>query len=147
MAWTRRSSKHRRLIPVVSLLAIHGAFWLGAPQNSPTIDEVNHLPAGVSHLYLGRFDLYRVNPPLVRTVAALPIILMSPTTNWGRYDTSPIARPDLEVSRDFLKGNGPQRSGILHWPVGCACRSVFSVATSVSAGRVNCMESMPDSWL
>ena len=32
----------------------------------------------------------------------------SPATNWDRYDTSPIARPDLEVSQDFLNANGLQ---------------------------------------
>ena len=47
-----------------------------------------------------------MNPPLVHTVAALPIALMSPATDWHRYDHSPLARPDFEVGQDFLKANG-----------------------------------------
>lgn len=41
--------------------------------HTPAWDEVGHLPAGVAHWQSGVFDLYRVNPPLVRSaVTALP---------------------------------------------------------------------------
>ena len=44
--------------------------------DSPTWDEFGHLIAGVSHWKFGRFDLYPVNPPLVRMAAtSLPICL------------------------------------------------------------------------
>ena len=100
--------RNRRVFALVTaLLALHGALlaW-SATQYSPVVCEVHHLPAGLSHLYLGRFELFRVNPPLVRTVAALPVALMSPATDWGRYDTSPYSRADFEVSSDFLAANG-----------------------------------------
>ncbi|MDP1797488.1 MAG: hypothetical protein Q8K78_08410, partial [Planctomycetaceae bacterium] len=43
---------------------------------SPAWDEVGHLPAGVAHWQSGVFELYRVNPPLVRTaVTTLPYAL------------------------------------------------------------------------
>ncbi|MCX7429174.1 MAG: glycosyltransferase family 39 protein [Planctomycetia bacterium] len=77
-----------------------------ATRNSPVVGEVNHLPAGLSHLFLGRFDLFRVNPPLVRMVAALPVALMQPATNWEQYDASPVVRSDLVVGQDFLNANG-----------------------------------------
>ena len=32
--------------------------------------------------------------------------MMSPKTDWQRYDASPLARSDLEVSQEFLKANG-----------------------------------------
>ena len=57
MAWGRSLSEHHRLyIAVLTLLGTHAVLlaW-SATKNSPTIDEVNHLPAGVSHLCLGRF--------------------------------------------------------------------------------------------
>ncbi|MGO8746687.1 MAG: hypothetical protein ACLQNE_11920, partial [Thermoguttaceae bacterium] len=41
----------------------------GAWRHSPTVDEVGSIVAGISHWKLGRFDLYRVNAPLVRLVA------------------------------------------------------------------------------
>ena len=74
MSWMRFPSRCRiACILLPALLTLHGSLlaW-SAMQHSPVISEVNHLPAGLSHLYLGRFDLFRVNPPLVRTVAACP---------------------------------------------------------------------------
>lgn len=73
--------KYYRLL-VLLLLLIHASLlaW-GAAHHSPTIDEVRHLPAGLSHWQLGRFDAYRVNPPLVRMVAALPVLLAKPTVD------------------------------------------------------------------
>ena len=64
------------------LLAIHAVLlaWC-AWHDSPTTDEVAHLPAGISHWHLGRFDLFRVNPPLVRMVAALPVIAAGAETD------------------------------------------------------------------
>jgi 4-amino-4-deoxy-L-arabinose transferase-like glycosyltransferase len=92
---------------LAALLCLHGVLlaW-SAARHSPVAGEVSHLPAGLSHLCLGRFDLYRVNPPLVRTVAAMPVALMCPATNWKRYDISPTVRSDTEVGRDFLAANG-----------------------------------------
>jgi hypothetical protein len=89
------------------LLAVHAALlaW-GAYRHSPTIDEVGHLPAGISHWQLGRFDLYRVNPPLIRMLAALPVVAAQPTTDWTRYSEAPGARPQFYVGRDFVAANG-----------------------------------------
>ena len=64
---------------VFALLALHGGLLAFiAAEHSPVISEAKHLPAGLSHLYLGRFDLFRVNPPLVRTAAALPVARCCP---------------------------------------------------------------------
>ena len=95
------------LAVVVFVLSMHAALlaWIAAC-HSPVVSEVNHLPAGLSHLLLGRFDLHRVNPPLVRTVAALPVSLMSPATDWAQYDQSPLVRCESDVGQDFLRRNG-----------------------------------------
>src|SRR5690348_10074181 len=68
------------------LLIIHAALlaWQ-AYRYSPTIDEPAHLVAGISHWKFGRFDLYRVNPPLVRLVAALPMLVVDPKTDWSGF--------------------------------------------------------------
>ena len=52
------------------LFAIHlamlawNAYW-----NSPVCDEVGHLTAGIYKWKYAKFDLYRVNPPLVQCLA------------------------------------------------------------------------------
>jgi hypothetical protein len=48
---------------------------------NPTIDEVVHLPAGLTYWQKGTFRLYHHNPPLVKMVAALPALwLGNPVT-------------------------------------------------------------------
>lgn len=43
-------------------------------QENPTVDEVVHLPAGVTYWQTGSFRMYPHNPPLVKLVAALPVL-------------------------------------------------------------------------
>jgi hypothetical protein len=89
------------------LLVIHALLlgWL-AYVHSPTMCETAHLPAGISHWELGRFDLYRVNPPLVRMVAALPVMLDNPRIDWKNYDLNPINRLEYPTGMAFIEANG-----------------------------------------
>lgn len=50
--------------------------------HSPVFNEVGHLASGLYTWQTGRFDLFRVNPPLVRTVAAAPVALTAPAIDW-----------------------------------------------------------------
>jgi hypothetical protein len=100
--WQRvgqRGWPYALLLAGVVLLA-----W-GAAHLSPTVDEVAHLPAGLRHWQQGRFDLYRVNPPLVRLVAALPVLAARPATDWSACDPRPLARSEQVVGRGFLRAN------------------------------------------
>jgi len=73
---------------------------------SPTIDEPAHLVAGISYWKTGRFDLYSVNPPLVRLVAALPVIGMSPRLDGLDFAARPDVRPEFSLGRQFIEQNG-----------------------------------------
>lgn len=92
---------------VIALLSCHAVLlgW-GAYLHSPTFDEVAYLPAGVSHWELGRFDLASVSPPLVRLMAAIPVVLSEHKTEWRHYDISPSTTPAHAVGRDFTVVNG-----------------------------------------
>jgi hypothetical protein len=57
-------------------------------RDSPTWDEVGHFAAGLSHWYNGSFNLYRVNPPLVRFVACGPVALLERRVDLGGYEFS-----------------------------------------------------------
>ncbi len=89
---------------VSALLGLHACLlgW-SAWRHSPTHLEIFHLAAGVSHVSLGRFDLYRVNPPLVRAVAALPVMAAGVNESWVSYDTGP--RAEVAVGIDMMKAN------------------------------------------
>jgi len=94
---------------VAILLVIHsGLVAWEAWRCSPTIDEVAHLPAGLSHWKFGRFDLYRVNPPLVRMLAAVPLLFLDPKTDWSAYNEAPYARPEFSIGTAFTKANGTE---------------------------------------
>lgn len=77
-----------------------------ATVQSPTMLEPAQLAAGVATWRLGRFDLFRVNPPLVRMVAALPVLAAGCETDWGRYQAGLGARSEFVVGQDFVKANG-----------------------------------------
>lgn len=89
------------------LLAVHVGLlaWCGY-RHSPTLDEVGHLPGGLVIWQYGRFDLYRVNPPLPRAVAALPVALLPHETDWSKFSDSPGALPEWAIGSDFIRANG-----------------------------------------
>lgn len=74
--------------------------------HSPTFNEVGHLPAGLSHWQFGRFELYRVNPPLPRMVAALPVLFLNPQTDWSNYSLSPFGEETIPMGVRFTHSNG-----------------------------------------
>lgn len=82
-------------------LSIHGALV-----HFPNVDEVAYLPAGVSHLIFGEFDLYKVNPPLVRVAAALPAVIRHHNYDWSYYSERPGERPEFAIGRQQLKSKG-----------------------------------------
>ena len=94
------SHRHGRLktaLAVAGLLSVHLALAeQSLVMENPTVDEVVHLPAGLTYWQKGTFRLYHHNPPLVRMIAALPVISANPVTapvyqqeSWTRPDPSP----------------------------------------------------------
>jgi hypothetical protein len=101
------SQRSGRLL-VFNTLLLH-AILLGwaATAHSPTIDEVGHLPAGLSHWQLGRFEMYRVNPPLVRMVATLPVVLARPEMDWSLLlEDKYTKQAEFIVGKAFIRANG-----------------------------------------
>jgi 4-amino-4-deoxy-L-arabinose transferase-like glycosyltransferase len=103
----------------------------GAARHSPAFCEIAHLSAGMSHWQLCDFSLYRVNPPLVRMAAALPVLFVGAKTDWQGIDDSPGSRSEFNVGEAFVVLNG-RRSVWLYFLArlicipftilgGCAC--------------------------
>ena len=66
---------------VAALLALHYALAASSLLlENPTVDEIAHLPAGITYWQTGTFKLYHHNPPLTKLAAALPVILAGPVT-------------------------------------------------------------------
>jgi len=97
---------------VALLLLAHAALlaW-GAYRHSPAIDAWAHLPSGLIHWQQGRFDLYRVNPPLVRLVAAVPLLLVGPHAQWEIPPASGAHRPEVDAAIALYFACGPRVFG------------------------------------
>ncbi len=91
------------------LVLIHSLLlgWL-AYRHSPTQDEIAHLPAGMVIWKHGDFSVYRVNPPLVRAIAAIPILLTTHEEDWTWYRADAGFRHEWNMGRSFVKANGPR---------------------------------------
>jgi len=88
------------------VLCIHaGLLAYSATQHSPTMDEPAHLMAGLSHWKFERFDLYCVNPPLVKMIAALPVIAVGYKEDWSGFYEGPGVRSEFSMGRNFVETN------------------------------------------
>ncbi len=67
-------------------------------------DESAHIPAGLYHLETGRMDAYRVNPPLPRMLAALPLLIDHPKMEWFSL-TAPQARNEYAFAQNWIHEN------------------------------------------
>ncbi len=69
-------TRTRVILAVVFLLTLHVSLAVRSlVLENPTIDEVIHLPAGISYWQRGNFGPYHHNPPLVKLIAALPVLM------------------------------------------------------------------------
>ena len=106
--------RHRFLLGLI--LVVHaGLLAWGAAVHSPTYDEIGYLAAGLTHWRFGRFELYRVNPPLIRMVATLPLLAANPRLDMSRFSKAPGMRSEFEVGIDFFKANGPKSFALTTW--------------------------------
>ncbi len=82
-------------------------------RTTPTYDEWGHLPAGLSHLETGTFHQYRVNPPLPRILAAIPVRLHGyRVRDWFVDDYQ--ARIEFVQAQAFLRDNGTEALKLFH---------------------------------
>jgi hypothetical protein len=92
---------------LAALLVVHtGLLAYSAHVHSPTLNEPGHLAGGLSHWHFGRFEVYRVNPPLVRMIAALPVLAVGYEADWSGFYDGIGARPEMAMGEDFVAANG-----------------------------------------
>lgn len=67
--------------------------------------EVGLLPAGILDWQYGNFDAFRVNPPLVRLWATLPLLTFDPEVAALAADIDPRDRLEWTLARSMLESN------------------------------------------
>jgi hypothetical protein len=108
------------------IVTVHGTLLLwNATRHSPTIDEIGFLAAGLNHWHTATFDLYRVNPPLPRLAATLPLAAAGVREPNQLLDTRPLFRPEFALGREFVNQQG-ERAFWYFTEARCACL-VFSL--------------------
>lgn len=78
------------LVAAYILLTCLSAIWA-----SPTYDELYFIGAGIHQWLTGRTDAYAVNPPLVRLLGALPVMMLGSNTDFGYVHLTVASRPEL----------------------------------------------------
>lgn len=97
------SAKHAVLC---ATLTLHVALLAWSSwYHSPVGDEVGHLTAGLSHWRFQNYELFAVNPPLIRLVATTPLLFGRFEEHWDGYTSEIRLRPEFSVGRRFVKEN------------------------------------------
>jgi 4-amino-4-deoxy-L-arabinose transferase-like glycosyltransferase len=115
----------QRVFLAVVVLAQTAILFTCSRQDFVTVDETGHIPAGIAHWQSGSFDLYRVNPPLARMIASLPVLLAHPNIDYRQSGYSVGARAEWSVGQQFEKANASQyfelyclaRTTLIGWAV------------------------------
>lgn len=138
-----RSRDWFALAGLVVILAVQ--LWGAVRQWSITSDEINHLHAGYRYVTCGDFGWNPEHPPLLKMIAALPLLVMhvnDPITNaCGMPDNKGI---DFHVGHDFVFDNpasilmaGRAAASVFVFGllalVWFAARKMFGLATAVIA--------------
>jgi hypothetical protein len=88
-------------------------------RESVTVDEVGHLPAGLSYWQQGTFGLYHHNPPLVKLVAALPALAAGAEVDysgsWRQNLKRNLPQSPWVFGREFMYGNAARYHDIYFW--------------------------------
>lgn len=122
----------RRFIAMILALVFLGFMaieYVCMSGNCAVVDEVAHIPAGVSHWERGLFSLYQENPPLVRCLVSLPVWLSSPRTNYSHEEIRVGRRTEWLVGGDFVRANSG-RYFVLLFRARCVSM-LFGVASGI----------------
>ncbi|HEX7315909.1 MAG TPA: glycosyltransferase family 39 protein [Pyrinomonadaceae bacterium] len=115
-AWRSLDSR-RADVACVCLLVLMGVNLLSVVwRKSLTADEFYHVPAGYYHLTAGEFRVNAEHPPLVKMLAALPLVFVGVEAPPPRYDPAlePRARTE-EALAAFWRANTARFERVAFW--------------------------------
>lgn len=105
---------------------------VAAWEYGPTVDEPAHLAAGLAVVRQGRFDLYPVNPPLVKAVAALPPASAGADPTWTYWKADAAAdRFEWSIGEELLESCSRRSPALL-------CSARLAILPLVLLGGVAC---------
>lgn len=112
-------------------LTAHACLLIAAQARcSPVTQELSVVSSGLYHIDTGRFDHFRVNPPLIRLLVAAPVALQSPRYNWSGVRDHFWVRNEVRVGREFVRENPDS------WRFYFLCARLVCIGLSAMAGWV-----------
>lgn len=124
------STRVGRLFPLVLILSVQSYMLSRISKDlGPGWDEWGHISSGLSHWETGDWAAYRVNPPLVRLMAALPGFVLGHETRLDFVRSAPGDRPEWILAERFIQSNGQR--GLTLVSYGRLVVAVFSVGGTV----------------
>jgi hypothetical protein len=91
-------------------MVIHaGLLVVNLRRNFLTVDEFGHIPAGLHNWQTGSYFMYRVNPPTVRMLATLPLLMVGAELPGGFDHDSPSFRQEFVLGDAFARANDPRQ--------------------------------------
>ncbi len=98
---------YRRCIVVGALLVVHaGMLGFLSCRTSPSLMESAHMAAGLYTWNTLKFDVFDVNPPLVRVLATAPVVMCDPQYDWKLYSPLASDRCERQLGSAFCEANG-----------------------------------------
>jgi glutamine amidotransferase-like uncharacterized protein len=101
----------RRFFLVLIFILFSIAIIFISSRNSTNFDESANIVAGISiWKYGGCFELYPVNPPLVKFISAIPLLFCQPDIDWKKFDDyldhhEVGSRPEFDVALSMVRRN------------------------------------------
>lgn len=110
----KRPSEAPLLLVAIALIFYAWNGWSAIRSKSATFDEPAHIGAGFSYLETGEFKLNLQHPPLLKEIAAVPLLMTGarwPMTDLQWKDVGDPPDPSVQwfVGNEVLYGNGPDR--------------------------------------
>jgi dolichyl-phosphate-mannose-protein mannosyltransferase len=150
-----------RRVVVLGLMLLHAGILLdSARKNFVTVDEAGHIVAGISHWETGTFCMYRVNPPLPRMLAVLPVLAAEPDTHSIQPADAPGVRSEWPAAWNFAADNADRYVQLVFlarlagigwslvgaWVVYCWARELFGDLSGYLALALWCVEPNILAW-
>ncbi len=104
-----------RFVPVLAITVHVVVVGWSVFETSATVNEAAHLAAGLATLENGRTDIYRVNPPIARTLAAAGTSRFNPALPPLPGPVIASDRPEWMFAQNFMYANGPAVIDLFRW--------------------------------
>ena len=104
---------YKNLLITVLLVVVFLLPFLSMRNFSPVADEITHLPSGYSYLVTGEIKLNPQHPPLIKMLAAFPLLFLNLKLNSNDPNLIGHQVNEWQFGRDFLSSNRVDR--VIFW--------------------------------